>query len=542
VVPRDSATRQWLVGPAADLLLGCGLLYALLFLALSAVGDGMRLLPVWLLPALLLLVSLPHYGATLVRVYEHRSDRRRYALFTVWATLAVAAVFVVSLYDAVVGSIFLTVYLTWSPWHYAGQNYGLASMFLGRRGIALTPAHKRWLQACFTLSYALVFVSFHRASGPGVPQFSAALGGGTAVAFRPIGIPDEVAVPASLLLLAAYLIALGICARALLRVARPAALLPTAALIFTQALWFSLPTLFRSAGIRTGLAHVDLYAGVPDWMALAHAAQYLWVTSYYARATEAWKSQLVYYAKVLVAGVGIWSFPLLLFSPDLFGPRASGPALVMLIATAVNIHHFILDGAIWKLRDGRIASVLLRAVPAADDVRPLRPWIRRAVWAAAGSWVLLHTAASWELDRLRERVASDAAGVRAAVSRLRWVGLDDADLHFRLGVDAGARGDLATARREFERSLLLEDSARAWVGLAHTEFHEGQPDRARAALARAVRAEPEDVETWLQSSEVWAALGDAERAQGALARAASLAPDRLDLQQRAAAGAPAPGP
>jgi hypothetical protein len=520
-----------LVGPAADLLLGCGLLYALLFFGLSSVGDGMRLLPLWLLPTLLVLVSLPHYGATLVRVYEHRFDRRRYAIFAVWATLAVAVVFVVSLYDAAVGSIFLTVYLTWSPWHYSGQNYGLASMFLGRRGIALQPRQKRWLQATFTLSYALVFLSFHRADGPGVPQFSAALGGGTAVAFRPLGIPDAVAVPAFAVLLAAYAVALAVSARSLLRMAPASALLPAAALVFTQALWFSLPTLFRSAGIRTGLAPVDLYPGVPDWMALAHAAQYLWVTSYYARAVS-WRPRATYYAKVLVAGIGIWSFPLLLFSPDLFGPRASGAALVMLIATAVNIHHFILDGAIWKLRDGRIANVLLRAVPAEADTAPGRPWIRRAVWAAVGTWALLHTAGNWELDRLRSRVAGDAEGVGRGMAQLRWVGLDDSDLHFRLGVAAGARGDLRGARREFERSLLLEENARAWVGLAHTEFHEGHPDSARAALARAVTAAPEDPETWVRSSEVWAALGDAERAQGALARAAALAPDRVDLQQR----------
>lgn len=532
MVSRALATRPWLVGPAADLLLGCGLLYALLFFALSA-GNGMHMLPTGLLPVLLVLVSLPHYGATLVRVYEQRGDRLRYALFAVWATLAVAVVFVVSLYDAAVGSIFLTVYLTWSPWHYAGQNYGLASMFLGRRGLALTPAQKRWLQACFTLSYGLVFISFHRAHGPGVPQFSAALGGGTAIAFRPLGIPDAVAIPAFGALLAVYLVTLAVTARMLLRLAPPSALLPTAALVFTQALWFSIPTAFRSAGVRTGLAPVDLYAGVPDWMALAHAAQYLWVTSYFARATVAWRPQLLYYAKVLVAGISIWSFPLLLFSPDLFGPRASGAALVMLIATAVNVHHFILDGAIWKLRDGRIAGVLLRAVPAQQGA-PIRPWIRGAVWATAGAWVLLHTAGNWQLSRLREHFGDDADGVRAALSQLRFVGLDDADLRFRLGVAAGVRNDFAGARREFERSLLLEDNARAWVGLAHLELHEGHPDGARAALARAVHAGADDPETWLHSAEVWSALGDAALARGALERAASLAPERADLKQRLA--------
>ena len=117
----------------------------------------------------------------------------RYAIFSVWATLAVVGVFVVSIYDAAVASVFLTLYLTWSPWHYTGQNYGLSVMFLRRAGVALEPPLKRWLHASFLLSYALVFLSFHKEAGPGVPQFNAALGGGTAIAFWPIGIPERIA-------------------------------------------------------------------------------------------------------------------------------------------------------------------------------------------------------------------------------------------------------------------------------------------------------------------------------------------------------------
>ena len=34
-------------------------------------------------------------------------------------------------------------------------------------------------------------------------------------------------------------------------------------------------------------------------------------------------------------------------------------ASFLIFTALVNIHHFILDGAIWKLREGRVASVLL---------------------------------------------------------------------------------------------------------------------------------------------------------------------------------------
>ena len=545
VVSRPQA-GVWLIGPAADLLFGCGLLYILIFLALASFGESLRAAqPVFLMPVLLMLVSLPHYGATLVRVYEERADRRRYAIFAVWATLAVLGVFVVSIYDATVASIFLTLYLTWSPWHYTGQNYGLSVMFLRRAGVSLETGLKRWLYASFVLSYALVFLSFHKEAGPGVPQFNAALGGGTAIAFWPIGIPQHIADSIFTVAVSAYALALGVCAVVLLRRAPAKQLAPAALLVLTQALWFSIPIAFRLAGSPSSLRGADLYAGgVLDWVALGHAAQYLWVTSYYARSSARWQGAASYFGKVAVAGIAIWTVPVLLFGPDFFGPTSSTAAVAMLIATAVNVHHFILDGAIWKLRDGRIASVLLRrSESAAPAGGPARSWPRRAVWATAAAWVVLYLAGTVEMAVRRGRDPVDLAGMRDAIARLRWLGLDDPSTRVQLGIDAGSHGDLAGARSEFLRSLKLQESARGWVGLAHAEFHDGRREEAHAALMRAVNAEPDDPETWSQASEVWAALGDAKRARGALARAVALAPDRVELAQRLsrldAAGVPA---
>jgi hypothetical protein len=523
----------WLIGPAADLLFGCGLLYLLLFVAFMGFGESLRAAqPAYLVPILLMLLSLPHYGATLVRVYEQRADRHRYALFAVWATLAVVAVFVLSVYDALVASIFLTVYLTWSPWHYTGQNYGLAVMFLRRAGISLEPPLKTWLYASFVLSYVLVFLSFHKQAGPGVPQFNAALGGGTAIAFWPIGIPTRVADALFATVLSLYVVTLGLCAVSLLRLVPARRLLPAGLLVLTQALWFSIPIAFRLASARSGIAPIDFYGGVLDWVALGHAAQYLWVTSYYARASPTWHGSAAYFGKVAVAGIAIWTVPVLLFSPDLLGPASSVAVVSMLVATAVNVHHFILDGAIWKLRDGRIASILLRTVPVAPRTGEAHSWLRRGVWATAAAWVLLYVFGSVELALRRGRDPGDLAGIRDAVTRLRWLGLDDSATHVALGVDAGSHGDLEGARREFLRSLTLQESSRGWVGLAHAEFHQGHREAAHTALLHAVNTEPNDPETWAQASGVWAALGDLSRARAALIRAIALAPERTDLAQR----------
>ena len=117
--------RRWLFGPVTDLALGCGLLYTAFFAAEVVAGPEMRSwLPLTLLPFLTLVLGSPHYGATLLRVYATRADRRRYFFFAVWVSQLVLVAFVVGLHVPFVGSLILTLYLSWSPWHYSGQNFG----------------------------------------------------------------------------------------------------------------------------------------------------------------------------------------------------------------------------------------------------------------------------------------------------------------------------------------------------------------------------------------------------------------------------------
>ena len=142
--------RRWLFGPLSDLIFGCGIGYVALFTIQVFAGGTMRSwMPFALLPLLTLLISGPHYGATLLRVYQRREDRQKYAFFAAYVSLILCGVFLLGLRSAAVGSMVLTLYLTWSPWHYTGQNYGIALMFLGRRGIPITLTIKRLIYASF---------------------------------------------------------------------------------------------------------------------------------------------------------------------------------------------------------------------------------------------------------------------------------------------------------------------------------------------------------------------------------------------------------
>jgi hypothetical protein len=316
--------------------------------------------PLWSFLLISLVVSAPHYGATLLRVYERREDRRTYALFAIHASAVLAGLFVAGLYDPLLGSILFTLYLTWSPWHYSGQNYGLAVMFLRRRGVEVAPRARQLLHASFLLSYAIVFVAFH--TGSSSAGYGLALPQAESYAFVPLGIPAAWATPlyvgVATLYAAAVIGAVGLLARG----ARLRDLGPAFVLVASQALWFAVPGLARASGSLQGVAPLSTQAApyVGMWVAIAHAVQYLWVTTYYAARDEAHGRRARYLTKALLAGSAIWGVPLLLFSSGPLGPVPHPMGLFLMVAATVNLHHFLLDGAIWKLRDPRIADVLLR--------------------------------------------------------------------------------------------------------------------------------------------------------------------------------------
>jgi hypothetical protein len=384
-------------GPTPDLLLGCGVGYALLVGGLALLPAAPETLLRWGVLATFV-TGMPHYGATLLRVYEFPADRRRYAFFAVWASLAVWLAFAAGIHVPVIGSVLMTLYLTWSPWHYSGQNYGLAVMFLRRRGISLDPALKRPLYASFILSYGLAVTSLHAgyASAGYVPfdVLNSAYG-----IFSP-EIPRSVYVIVFGAILAGYVSAVILTLRGLQRRTDLRASIPTLLLMASQAIWFSIPSIalwWSGALLR---AEYVLFYFV--WVGIAHAVQYLWITTYYAAGGAQARGRLAYLAKALVAGGLVFMVPALVFAPGLLGRVPFEIGLWPLIIAAVNLQHFVLDGAIWKLRDGRVARILLNEPdPDRFGAEPLwsdRAWLRKLGWSFAGVCTVLAIGAALEYE------------------------------------------------------------------------------------------------------------------------------------------------
>lgn len=495
--PSAPASR-WLFGPVPDLLLGCGLLYGLVFVGLVLFGPEIRgLAPEGLMPLLLLVTGTPHYGATLLRVYERAQDRRAYAFFSVWATLLVAALFVASLHSFLVGSLLLTLFLTWSPWHYTGQNYGIALMLLRRRGVEITPPTKRLLYVSFLSSYALTFLAIHGAAA-GV-DYAPLTYGSTVYRFLPIGLPSAVQAAGFWLFGAAWLGATVLAGASLLRRGRPGDVGPAALVAAVQALWFAVPVLARRAGWLAGVEpfSVQFAAYAFLWVAVGHSIQYLWVTAYFARQSRRADRLAPYLAKTLFAGAAIWTVPAVLFAPGLLGTVPFDAGLATMIAVAVNLHHFILDGAIWKLRDGPVARILIRSAGAAptdeSDGASRRRSFAPLVYAVGAVCAAIVAGATLEEEFgvRRALAAGDVARVQRAAERLAWVGRASPSVLANAGVLAASAGDFETARRDIERSLALQPSAEGWRALGWLHQQAGEPEKAIGPYRSALELRPD---------------------------------------------------
>lgn len=443
----------WVYNSWLDMIVGCGAWSApLLLLAyLSLASNTLQ----WSIAfyGLALFLNYPHYMATVYRAYHRSEDFYKYRVFTVHVTQLLLVTAVVSHFWFRALPLLFTLYVTWSPWHYSGQNYGILMMFARRAGAQPANAERRALYAAFLLSYAILFVNFH--TGPSTDPL-----------FLSLNLPGVVSSQLLIVLAIAFVACSAYGLSRLIGQAGWRSMVPSLTLFSTQFLWFLLPTVL-SLGDGFHVPQSRYSTGV---LAVMHSAQYLWITSYYARREanaeghQRWRP-LPYFAVLVAGGIA-------LFVP---GPWITSHVFhfdftrSFLIFTAlVNLHHFILDGAIWKLRDGRIASLLLnsqaRISDAATDARNgLLGSVRWLVGPSSGARSL--------------RVAS-------AVALLAWGSVDQVRYYFALHGDNLADLQRAAALASSDTTLQMR--------LARKELDAGQPDHAIAAWKRAMRANPVD--------------------------------------------------
>ena len=454
--PNPNQTALWIYNPWLDLIVGCGAWsLPLLLVSYLSLASSTRMWAV-LFYALALFFNYPHYMATIYRAYHRSEDFEKYRIFTVHTTALLLLTLILSHFWMRLLPWIFTIYLTWSPWHYSGQNYGLFMMFARRAGANPDKHTRSALYGAFIASYLVLFLGFHT-------------GQSTDPLFLSLGIPTLLSRVEQIVLIAGFVIlsVYGFGKLAKQTGWRP--LIPSVTLFSSQFLWFLLPATISL------LRHFELpqsrYSnGV---LAVMHSAQYLWITSYYARREANQKAEnagrnwrpWAYFGVLVVGGIA-------LFVP---GPWLASRAFhhdfsasFLIFTSLVNIHHFILDGAIWKLRDGRIASLLLNSKEQVAD----------AISNAGGS---LLSSLRW--------LTGNSTGARrlqgsAAVLLLAWGTVDQVRHYLSLRSDDVHALEHAAALDSFDSQLQMR--------LARKRLENGNPQQAEAAWREAMQVNPSD--------------------------------------------------
>jgi hypothetical protein len=255
-------------------------------------------------------------------------------------------------------------------------------------------------------------------------------------------------------------------------------LAPPLALLLTQALWFVIPA---AATIFTGIAapQTRYSTGV---LALMHSAQYLWITQHFARRDEAEGWSAGRYWFVMIAG----GMALFLPVPWLASTVAhlDFTSSVLIVTAIVNIHHFMVDGVVWKLRDPRVATALTTDAATAPPERAVLRTRGRQVAIAAAAIVLIVLAG---VDQWRYRLAlseSDPEALQQAIALNPY----DAPAQSRLLRVLVENGSYDAARGHLDRVIASQPAnAEARVNAGVLARRTGRIDEAvaqwRGALA-----------------------------------------------------------
>lgn len=438
----------WLFGPTSDLTWGAGLLTlplsGILPLVLAPLGSYGTILIQWAAA----LCNYPHYAATVVRLLTQSGGLRRHGQAMLSITSVALAAWLGCLWNPVWLTPFFTLYLLWSPYHYAGQNYGISLLFLKRRQVTVASDSARWFRLGFHSStlIAWLFIQQDRSLHGQIYQ---------------LPLPIEWLQRLTLMLLCIQFMCWGMAGLQWFHVPKPAAntddgkvegnlspdvfsrgekeralrspelwWLPTLSLMMVQCWWFSIFAISLWFPASKWLPH---RLGLAE-VAFMHCAQYLWIYLAYQRISpspgagsvdsnplsapspgsipQSSKGHLwLEWLRVVFVGAAMW-----LGAPWLLsrGFGIDWNHAVLSTTVFINLHHFWIDGLIWKLKDPAVGSRLglgatlptaENASPAVTAIRPdlhpqrslARSWKFALAGAMAVSLFSLDSAFRWKL-------------------------------------------------------------------------------------------------------------------------------------------------
>lgn len=311
------------------LLIGGGLSLAVT-IAVVLHPRGAALVDAAALPYLFLLSNAAHFAASTVRLYTKPGSYASLPFLTMGFPLLALGVLTLCIALAEqIGPHLQSLYLTWSPYHYAAQAYGLAVLYSYRSGCRLAPGDKKLLWWVAMLPF---FYNFATAPGVGLRWLLP-----ESFVRTPAMVSVLVVVHYTLLVLA-FVAPLWLYAKVWRSASGPMPLIGLLTVV-TNGIWFFV------------LAPLQAFV----YATIFHGVQYLAIVIVFHLRDQLSRPEnrhgrlyhvLWFYGVCLLLGyVLFYALPLGYVFLG-FGKVES----VLLVVAAINIHHFIVDAFIWRLK------------------------------------------------------------------------------------------------------------------------------------------------------------------------------------------------
>lgn len=292
---------------------------------------------------LMWIVNWPHFSMSTYRLYQSKSQSRQYPFTSYVVPWVVIAGLILSFaYPEEIAPYFVKLFILWSPYHFSGQTIGITMIYARRSGVQLGPWERR---ALHWFVYGTFLLSSIRAetSREGFQYYG--------IQYPSFGVPDWAV---SVTELGFWFAAILFFGSVILWIIRNRKWIPAIVLLpaVTQYVWF-IQSIYMPS--------------YQEFVPLFHSLQYVLI---------AWALQLkvkLDQSGAVPSGAFAWSETLRWGSINLVGgavlfalfPAAGAVAgfppffAEGVIIAAVQIHHFFVDGVIWKIRYETVAHPLM---------------------------------------------------------------------------------------------------------------------------------------------------------------------------------------
>lgn len=354
----NSETKNfYFVNPWVDFTFIGGLSILVFFALLPFTSEGSMIKIAALAGILTWVCNNPHFAATTYKLYKSKENRQQFPFTTyVIPFIVIAGIMASIAYPKTIAPFFVKFFFIWSPFHFCGQSFGISMLYARRAGFKIGNFERQALKIFIYSSF--IGVLFHVDSFIQTETHYN-------IEYLALNVPEwfyhislTVMVAAGLCLIYSILKHKKSNGKSLPKIVYVPAL--------THLVWFV------GGGEHGGFNILVPFFHSAQYMFIAWAMQTKDVVEH-AKTKEIKVNRSFVAQKTLVwflinCAVGATMFEVL---PMIFPAASADPLITMgIVIVGVQIHHFFVDGVIWKLKSQHTTSPLLVNMSNYVDLSP----------------------------------------------------------------------------------------------------------------------------------------------------------------------------